>query len=671
MSSTCEPNQPVLGQKYRLIRQLDAGGMGSVWLAEALHLSSLVAVKTMDTALAATPEAAQRFLREARTAASLRSPHVVQILDYGVHDGTPFIAMELLEGESLATRLEREGRLASWEQTELVLRHVARALGRAHDAGVIHRDLKPANIFLVRDEEEEIVKLLDFGIAKATAASSSAALASNTRTGEFLGSPAYASPEQLQASKTLDHRADIWSFGVIAYECLLGRAPFASDSFVGLLLAICAGPLPVPSEQGPVPAGFDAWFARVCAREVEERFQSVREASAELKRVFGTARGSGATLSGPVASWLPAVERAPKALPAGLHAAQAPPARTDGPPEAPPPTPTAWPTKKLSLIPTQMLRLVAPDVPRSPRRRATALLAVLALPAIAALVFFTRDAATSRAAIDWKQLALGAGPPRDPAPDDPPRGGESQQLVPQPPEERPASRVEPGPAVTPVADAGAPADNGGVHLLGSAPASGISIASEPETSPLAPELSAPPRAVRARRATPSSRARLTITASAPSEVLLDGVPLGVAPLEGISVAPGRHEITFVHDGKRSTETLIVRNGEHKHVEARIGEEPGDGLEEAAVKRTIKRNRSSVIDTCWEYAFDPGAPGDAASVRVPVTISVEPSGSVRSVVTEAEGYPELSHCIETRVSAWRFPSARADTIVSVAFVFVME
>src|ERR671911_276472 len=118
MASRRRPQLPVLGQRYRLMRQIDSGGMGSVWLAEAVHLRSLVAVKVMDRAVAATPEAAQRFLHEARTAASLRSPHVVQILDYGVHESTPFIVMELLEGESLASRLKRDGRLSSWEQTE-------------------------------------------------------------------------------------------------------------------------------------------------------------------------------------------------------------------------------------------------------------------------------------------------------------------------------------------------------------------------------------------------------------------------------------------------------------------------------------------------------------------------------------------------------------------------
>src|SRR5688572_24230878 len=187
------PDQPVLAQKYRLIGQLQAGGMGSVWVAEHIHLNSLVAVKLMGREVAATAAGTERFLLEARAAASLRSPHVVQILDYGVHEGTPFIAMELLEGESLGARLQRDGRFQSWEKAELVLRQIARAVAKAHDAGIVHRDLKPSNVFLVRNEEEEIVKLLDFGIAKTTSAKLNVAPGNHTRTGEFLGSPGYSS----------------------------------------------------------------------------------------------------------------------------------------------------------------------------------------------------------------------------------------------------------------------------------------------------------------------------------------------------------------------------------------------------------------------------------------------------------------------------------------------
>jgi serine/threonine protein kinase len=279
------PDNRVLADRYRLVRQLDEGGMGSVWLAEHLSLSSPVAVKLLAREVADSEEGTQRFLREARTAASLRSPHIVQILDYGVHAHTPFIVMELLEGESLALRLLRRGQLSPVE-TELVIRHLARAVGRAHEAGITHRDLKPGNVFIVRNDEEEVVKLLDFGIAKAVEGPWNASIASATRTGVFLGTPYYASPEQAEGVKSLDYRTDIWSLGVIAFECLIGQLPFMGDTFASLLLAICSHPLPAPSQYGPVPPGFDAWFARACARKPEARFQSAREAASELRRAI-------------------------------------------------------------------------------------------------------------------------------------------------------------------------------------------------------------------------------------------------------------------------------------------------------------------------------------------------------------------------------------------------
>ncbi|HTV19265.1 MAG TPA: hypothetical protein VMG12_11355, partial [Polyangiaceae bacterium] len=201
--------------------------------------------------------------------------------------------------------------------------------------------------------------------------------------------------------------------------------------------------------------------------------------------------------------------------------------------------------------------------------------------------------------------------------------------------------------------------------------------SEPEPAP-ASRPPAPPRTpsssdVDSAPSTARTEARLTVNASAPSIVLLDGVPLGTTPLDSISVEPGSHEIVFFQNGKRSTQTLTIRSGEHKHVEARIDAPSGDGLNEAAVKRTIQANRDAVVDTCWEYAFGPRAPSAPTSVRVPVTISVDPSGAVRSVDTAAQppGYPALRRCVEDRVSAWTFPDARADTIVNVAFVFAQR
>jgi serine/threonine protein kinase len=288
----------VLGGKYRLVRPLGHGGMGAVWHAEHLTLSSPVALKLIEPSTARDQEGLQRFMREARTAAALRSPHVVQILDYGVDGETPYIAMELLEGESLAERLSRLGQLDP-PATARIIQHIARAITRAHDANVIHRDLKPENVFIVRNDDEELIKVLDFGIAKST----TAAVGSATRTGALLGTPFYMSPEQAEAVKRLTPRTDIWSLGVVTFQCLLGRHPFTGESLGQLILAICSHPLPVPSELGSVPAGFDAWFARACARDPDERFESAREAAAAFTRLCGeTSVASSAVLPRPAPS---------------------------------------------------------------------------------------------------------------------------------------------------------------------------------------------------------------------------------------------------------------------------------------------------------------------------------------------------------------------------------
>ena len=304
----------VIAGKYRLIRQLGQGGMGSVWLAEHLTLCSQVAIKLIHVDMASSPEVLGRFLREAQAAASLRSPHVVQILDHGVDSGTPYIAMELLEGESLADRLARVGRLEPAVLAR-VMTEIGRAIGRAHEAGIVHRDLKPDNVFLVRNDDDEITKVLDFGIAKATgpgAGSLGAAASSATRTGAVLGTPYYMSPEQAEGARSLDHRTDIWAMGVIAFECLLGRRPFDAETLGGLLLAICTRPIPIPSQSAIVPVGFDAWFARACNRDLAQRFPSARDAAFELKRICDGSAGfhsphasgpaSSADISGPVSA---------------------------------------------------------------------------------------------------------------------------------------------------------------------------------------------------------------------------------------------------------------------------------------------------------------------------------------------------------------------------------
>ena len=279
-----------LAGRYRLVTKLGQGGMGSVWRAEHLTLGIPVAVKLIDPSIAQSDEALARFRREAQAAAELRSAHVVHIIDYGVENNTPYIAMELLEGESLAERLERVGRLSPAD-TVAVLSQVVRALTRAHQQSIIHRDLKPENIFIVLEGDDEVVKVLDFGIAKKLGLGSTSS-GVKTHTGAMLGTPYYMSPEQAKGQSGVDHRTDIWSLGIIAYECITGVRPFDRVTLASLLIAICTEPLPVPSLVASVPVGFDAWFARVASRDLNERFQTANEAMVKLREVCGVAGGT-------------------------------------------------------------------------------------------------------------------------------------------------------------------------------------------------------------------------------------------------------------------------------------------------------------------------------------------------------------------------------------------
>jgi serine/threonine-protein kinase len=253
--------------------------MGSVWRADHLTLNAPVAVKLLDPGIANSEEGQARFLREAQAAAALRSGHVVQTFDYGINQGVPYIVMELLVGDSLSDRLSGKGPMPPAIVARL-LRQVARAVGKAHQAGIVHRDLKPDNIFLVETEEDDFTaKVLDFGIAKASANFGGVSTGSKTRTGALLGTPYYMSPEQAQGTKVIDFRTDLWALAVITYECLAGKRPFDSEALGDLLLKICAAPPPIPSQNGISLPGFDAWFAKATRREPNERFQTASEMS--------------------------------------------------------------------------------------------------------------------------------------------------------------------------------------------------------------------------------------------------------------------------------------------------------------------------------------------------------------------------------------------------------
>jgi eukaryotic-like serine/threonine-protein kinase len=269
----------------RLVRELGAGGMGSVWIADHTSLQTQVVVKFMHAALVADKESLARFSREAAAGANVKSPHVVQVYDHGITpDGTPFIVMELLEGCDLDGHLEKNG-LVGLAELEKIVTQVCKALSRAHERGIVHRDIKPQNIFLTNLGGDDVfVKVLDFGIAKASDLQNT--LGTTTKTGAAMGTPYYMSPEQIIGSKTIDHRTDLWALGVVAFECLAGKKPFDGETLGGLALTICNGPMPVPSTHHPaLPAELDRWFLRACARELTERFSSATEMADALRAV--------------------------------------------------------------------------------------------------------------------------------------------------------------------------------------------------------------------------------------------------------------------------------------------------------------------------------------------------------------------------------------------------
>jgi serine/threonine protein kinase len=260
----------------RLLRPLGEGGMGAVWLAEHLSLRTNVVVKFMAEDLAKSTEAKARFSREAAAASQVKSPHVVQMFDHGVLEGgAPYIVMELLEGRDLEQQLKVSKRLEPREVVAIIAQ-LARALGRAHERAIVHRDIKPSNVFLCDAGGGELfVKLLDFGIAKGQEIGIAG---STTRTGSFIGSPYYMSPEQVIGAKDIDFRTDLWSLGVVAYEALTGQKPFHAETVGALALKIHRDPLPVPSTVlRALGTAVDEWFLRACAREPAGRFASAKE----------------------------------------------------------------------------------------------------------------------------------------------------------------------------------------------------------------------------------------------------------------------------------------------------------------------------------------------------------------------------------------------------------
>jgi serine/threonine-protein kinase len=275
----------VLADRYRLVRLLGEGGMGRVYEAEHVDINKRLAIKVL-RAESLDPAALARFRQEARSASLIGHENIVAIEDFAaLPDGKVYLAMELLDGESLGDRMRRPPPLGLGEAAALMA-HVCRGLAAAHDKGVVHRDMKPENIFLAQKSGRVVPKILDFGIAKVSSDEGAPHL---TRTGAIFGTPLYMSPEQAKGLR-LDHRADIYSTGVILYELATGRVPFKADSTIQILNQHISEAPERPTRVAPerrIPAALEATILRAMAKEPAERQASMAELADELERVAG------------------------------------------------------------------------------------------------------------------------------------------------------------------------------------------------------------------------------------------------------------------------------------------------------------------------------------------------------------------------------------------------
>lgn len=271
----------ILSKRFKLIKPIGSGGMAVVWLAEHLDLGISVALKMLRSVDAHSSIARARFEKEARIVAALQHPNVVQILEYGVHGDVPFFAMELLEGESLARRLQRQKTV---DPTTIVwiVEQIARPVDMAHARGIVHRDIKPDNIFLHATEEGEVPKLVDFGIAKLMDDDTTDSL---TRTNAVIGTTHYLSPERARGKKPIDGRADLWALAVVVYESIIGKRPFEDHAgdLLGLLKSIAEVDYPPPSTLRPTPPEFDAWMDQALNPNPTRRFANATEMASALR----------------------------------------------------------------------------------------------------------------------------------------------------------------------------------------------------------------------------------------------------------------------------------------------------------------------------------------------------------------------------------------------------
>ncbi len=275
----------LVSRKYRLLRRIAEGGMGEVWSVRNERTNRDFAIKFLLPELARDPEALHRFVREAKATGQMRHPNVVTAMDAGMHEGRPYLVMELLSGESLEARLARDGHLDELE-TCILLAQVAQALEHAHASALVHRDLSSANVFLCdsHDDGPPVIKVLDFGVSKVLDESPNGRV--RTDNGKILGSPVYMSPEQAKGAEGVDARSDIWSLGVLAYQCICGKLPFNGANYNALMFSILQAPHEALANLVPqMDAELSELIENCLVKDREMRTGSARELANQLEHV--------------------------------------------------------------------------------------------------------------------------------------------------------------------------------------------------------------------------------------------------------------------------------------------------------------------------------------------------------------------------------------------------
>src|SRR4051794_8091838 len=285
LSATLSPSPPgtaalgvgqVVGN-YKITAKLGEGGMGVVYLAEHPVIGKKVALKVIHPDLARNPDVVSRFIMEAKSVNQIGHEHIVDIGDFGnTQNGEFYFIMEYLAGESLADRLKREARL-SQARGLAIAAQIADALGASHDQGIIHRDLKPENIFLItRHGDPDFVKVLDFGLAKLTQVEEK--VTHNTRAGWVMGTPYYMSPEQGEGKIEIDHRADVYSLGILVFEMLTGKVPFGGEGYGEIIVKHITHQAPSARKINPsISAAVEMVLFQALAKDREDRFQTMHE----------------------------------------------------------------------------------------------------------------------------------------------------------------------------------------------------------------------------------------------------------------------------------------------------------------------------------------------------------------------------------------------------------